>query len=451
MKKIGVKSVAACLVMVMLAVLSSCSSEDYLNAIPENSTALVAVDAQALLDGDNNDAVKDLVQIDDFAECGLDLSAKLYIFETIDGNVGLSAKIADDDKLAKWFDGMSQKGYCKATSKYKDYQFTVIKDSWVAGFSNSTLLVMGPSLPVQQPETKQTIVKLLAQDAEKGIKGTPMFDRLDSIKAPVAFVAQAAALPEKFVAPFTIGAPKNADMSQVMIAAEFSSNEGGEFVVYGETFSYNAQIDKELKASRNIFRPITGKYTGNMSSKAVLGVFMNVDGKQFIKLLHSNKTFQAILAGMNTAIDMDNIIKSIDGDVTVVLPNVNNETPEMQMCAQLKSKTFLDDVDYWKQSCPAGSKILNWEKDSYYYTGGGISYYFGVSNDMQFFSGSTENEARNILSKSAEPLNENLQDLIKGQRMVMVLNLDKFIGQDGLGNVANSLLGGKNTVLYIMK
>lgn len=188
-----------------------------------------------------------------------------------------------------------------------------------------------------------------------------------------------------------------------------------------------------------------------MSSGAVFGMFLNVEGAQFIKLLHNNKTFQALLVGMNTAIDMDNIIKSIDGDVVVVLPKFTKEMPEIQMCADLKSKTFLNDVGYWKQSFPAGSKIVDWEKDSYYYSGGDMTFYFGVSEDMQFFSGSSENEARNILNKAADPLSVNIQELIKGQRMAMVLNLDMLLRQDGLGSLANSLLNGKSTIVYIMK
>ena len=123
-----------------------------LRIIPDNSTALVAVDAQALIGNNGSETVKELLKIDDLADCGLDLSAKLYLFETVDGNIGLSAKIADDKKLIKWFDGMSKEGFCKTTSKYKDYQFTIIKDSWVAGFSDNALVVMGPTLPAQQQE-----------------------------------------------------------------------------------------------------------------------------------------------------------------------------------------------------------------------------------------------------------------------------------------------------------
>ena len=451
MKKIVIESIMACVALMLVPLLTSCSEEDYLDAIPRNSTALVAIDAQKLIKDNNEESVKSLLRLGDIDDCGIDFSAKLYFFETVEGNIGMSAKVSSGHELSTWFDKMSHDGYCKAVSEYKDYRFTVIKDSWVVGFSDEALVALGPSLPSQQAEARQNIVKYLSQEAGDGIKDTPMFDKLDSIKAPIALVAQARALPDKFVAPFTIGAPKDADASQIMIAAEFNSGNDGCFIIRGETFSLNKEIDKELKSSKNVFRPIKGKYVANMPSSSMLGVFMNVDGSRFIKLLHSNKTFQALLAGMNTAIDMDNIIKSIDGDVAIILPDALSSKLGMQMCAQLGSKDFLDDVGYWKQSCPAGSKITDWGDNSYCYTGAGLTYYFGVSKDMQFYSGSTDVLAKSTLSMPGEPLPVNVQKLIKGQRMAMVLNISTLVGNDSLGNLVKPLLGGTKTILYIMK
>ena len=57
----------------------------------------------------------------------------------------------------------------------------------------------------------------------------------------MALVAQAQALPEKFVAPFTLGAPKNADASQIVIAAEMNVQKGM-LRIKGETFSFNPSI-----------------------------------------------------------------------------------------------------------------------------------------------------------------------------------------------------------------
>ena len=451
MKKIAFKSFGTTIALILvLSVFSSCADEDYVNAIPGDCTALASVDASALLDGNTDGFINDFLNTDDVSDCGIDWSSKLYLFETVEGNIGLTAKVWDDGKLCEWLDKLSNDGYCKAVSEYNGYKFTVIKNSWVTGFSSDAMVVLGPTLPAQNVEVKRRIVNLLEQNEDKGVKDTRMFAKLDSIMAPVAVVAQANALPDKFAAMFSVGAPKDADASQVMISAGIE-NADDCFVVRGETFSFNKMLDEQLKSSRKIFRPITDKYTGNVPDTAAMGVFMNVDGQQFINVLHSNKTFQALLAGVNMAIDMDNIIKSIDGDVAFVLPEPAKRHTYIQMCAKLRSKDFLNDVDYWKKSCPVGGKIVNWDDDAYCYVNDDMTYFFGVTKDLQFYSGSTDSYAKNILSKTSDPLSTEIRSLIKGKRLAMFINVNSFVSQDGIGRFIKSLIGEKETVLYIME
>lgn len=234
---------------------------------------------------------------------------------------------------------------------------------------------MGPILPIQQADMQRQMIKFLEQDDSKSIKGSPMFQKLDSLESSVSMVAQAAALPEKFVAPFTIGAPKDADASQIMIAAEFVKGEDGCVNIKGETYSLNEHINNAIKENKKTFRPIRGTYSASMPINASLGIFLNVDGKEFLKLLHSNNSIQALLAGMNTAIDMDNIIKSINGDMSIIIHSFNEGENIPQMSAQLSNNAFLKDVGYWRESCLAGCKIIDWNKNSYYYTNGTFNYY----------------------------------------------------------------------------
>lgn len=458
MKNVLCKSAATSfLLLSFLFILISCSDSEYVNAVPENSTAIVSVDILRLAESNGGvsykEKLKELFKVNDIEDCGLDLSEKLYVFETIEGNIGFVAKVADKADLDTWLNKLSDKGYCKKTDKRKDCRFTVIKDSWVAGFSSDALMIIGPVLPAGQAEVRQQIIKYLGQDEDRSIKVSPLFERLNSSDNPVAIVAQAAALPDKFVAPFTIGAPKDADASQIMISAEVKSHR--DFLeIIGEPFSFNEDIDKSLKEAFNVFRPITDRYLGSMPDDAFLGAFMNVDGKDFINLLHANKSFQTLLAGVNMAIDMDNIIKSIDGDMVLVMPDFNDNNTLVRLGAKLRDKDFLKDVNYWKQSCPAGSKIEDWGKDAYRYTNGSLSYYFGVSEDMQYYSGSTPDDANNSISKATKTLPEDIQSRIKGQKICFVLNVKSLINDDKSGLFSDfmaPLFGNTGYILYNVK
>ena len=78
---------------------------------------------------------------------------------------------------------------------------------------------------------------------------TRMYERLDAMESPVGLVCRVDALPEKIALPFLLGAPKDADASQVMVAATIR-NEAETMIVEHDTYSDNARIDESLNGAR---------------------------------------------------------------------------------------------------------------------------------------------------------------------------------------------------------
>lgn len=437
---------------VALTFLTSCSGTDYLNAIPGESSALVSMDLGKMSGVNNQAMLKTMLHVSNLSDCGLDLSSKIYLFESPDGNLGLCAKVDDDGDLNDLFNQLASKGVCQKTKERRGFHFTVLKDTWVVGFSDKAMLVMGPAAVTAQAELQNQMAKYLKQEEDDGIKGTPVYDKLDSIQSPIAMVAQAQALPEKFVAPFTLGAPKDADASQVLIAAEVTVKNGS-LNIDGETFSFNKSVDKSLKDAAKIYRPIKGRYMQSMSSDALFGLFLNVDGTKFLPLLQNNKGLLALLSGINAAIDMDNIIRSVNGDMAIIMPSYSDDNLQMSMSSELSNSKWLADVDYWKQSCPKGGRIADWGKNAYYYTDGKTSFYFGVSSDKQFFSGSNDKQAKSSILPAEHPIAVGLQNKIKGGKMVMVINLSS-VKDDKLGAVSGfmtPIFGKLNSIVYTLK
>lgn len=443
--------------MSAIAVLSvSCSKDDYINAIPANSIAVMSVDAMSAVGADgfkNVSMLKDLFKAD--SDCGLDFTSKIYLFESVEGNIGLVAKVSDQEDVESWLTRLSATGFSTKPVKRSDCYFSVVKGSWVAGFNSSVLIVMGPVVASQQSAMQQQIIKYIVQDEDNGLKSSPFYNRLDSIDAPVALVAQVAALPDKFAAPFTLGAPKDADASQVLLSAGISKGDGGCLIISGKPFSLNKQIDDSMRKSLPTLRPITAKYLSSMSADDALGAFLNVDGAKFIDMLHSNRQFMALLAGVNAAIDMDNIIKSVNGDMAIVMPRYTEGSTSLRMSAQLGGKAFLADVPYWKSSCPKGGRIDDIGKDFYRYTDGSMSYCFGVSADMQYYSGATPVEAQASIGVAKKTLPQPMLTLMAGKRLCMVFNLPALLGGTDFAPVFNMvakpLLGGAEKVVYYIE
>lgn len=442
----------------MIVLMSACSDNDYLNAIPSKSTAVISIDMSRLngqeQEQNQEHILKTMLHVDDVSKCGLDVKEKVYLFETIDGNLGLCAKVADEGDVSNWLSELSQQRISSTVTERKDFHFAVLKDSWLVGFSSKALLVMGPVVAEAQAEMQRQMVRYLNADEDAGIKSSKLFAQLDSIDSPMAMVAQAVALPEKFVAPFTLGAPKDADASQIVIAAGMDV-EDGVLKIAGRTFSFNPSINQALVKSQQVFRPIQGDYVQSMPDDAMTGIFMNVAGSRFLPLVQSNQGLQTLLVGINASIDMDNILRSVDGDMSIVLPTLGADHMQMMMAARLSHAKWLSDVDYWKQSCPKGSTIGNWKSNAFCYSSGKTCFYFGVTDDKQFFSGNDEVSAESSIRPSSHPISKRVQNMIRGEKMVMVINLEKSGGggsaMQAVTGLLSPLFGQLTAVVYTLK
>lgn len=427
----------------------SCSDSDYINTIPAGSTAIVRVDMRKAAN------VENVLGVDDIADCGLNFSSPVYLFESPDGNIGITIEVDSKAKVEKWLKRLATKGDCQQPVERRDFLFTVLKASWVVGVGDEAAIIMGPATAAMQPELLRTVTRLLQQDEEDGAKNSPLFTKLDDMDATVALVAQGDALPQALAAPFMLGAPKDATPSQLTIAARMNAAEGKVLEVKGETSSDNKQIDNSLKQAHDSYRPIAGKFLSAMADSSAIGLFMNVDGKNFLKLMQQNKMLLQLMSGINTVIDINKIVGCVDGDMAVIVPRQSDTNPQLMWGAELHDASFLSDVDYWKKSVPAGGKMTDIGPDFYYYTDGSSSFSFGVSNKKLFYSGTTPAAARSLLAPSASVVPKNAISMVRGKRMAAVVNLARMAsGNDAVGLVQTflkPLFGQVDFIVYTME
>ncbi len=377
--------------------LSSCSEKEYTDVIPRGSTALMSIDLQQT----GTDMLQSLLGLSDTQDCGIDLFAKLYLFESPDGNMGLVAKVIDDDKLEGIVNNLSEKGVCQKVTQRKDIRFTMVKEAWMMGFDDHAVMLMGPIASAQQTQIQQQITRYLKQDERQGVTESKMFQKLDSIHSAMALVTQVAALPEQFTAPFMLGAPKTADASQVLLEAELQVQDQM-LVIQGQTFSFNQQIDKDLQETATLFRPMEGAFLNRLGTRTALSFLTNVEGERFLPVLQQNKGLQSLLTGAKFTIDINEVINSVEGDMLLSFSSFGDGNGRMTMHAQ------------------------RGEKSDYYY-----------SNKEE-----TEPE------QSSQPLTE----LLGGQRLAMVLQLNA-LGDEFAATVSGflkPLFGDLSTIVYVM-
>ena len=415
------------IITILVTILTSCSS-DYRNAIPSDSTALISIDATDEELGKRLSLLNDLLDLDDPKESGIDFRDKVYLFETADGNLGLCAKVHDDKDLREVFVNLEKEGKAHEESERQKCNFFTVADKFIAGYNTNTLLIMGPVVAAAKGEAINLIARYLNQEAEDGIVGSPMMDKLDSLPSAMSIVAQATALPKQLSSVLTLGMPKDADPSQCILAADIDF-KGEVIFIQSEPISFNPQLNKKLQSAYASLRPIGDKYLHSLSQKAIGGLFANIKGDDFLPLLQQSQSIWALLAGINAAIDMNAILKSIDGNVLISVPSFSVNSIGISLAAELADNKFLNDIDYWKQSVPAGSKLAEWQKNAYCYTSDNMSFYFGTTDGTkkEFYSGPTQAEAIASIHKTTTPLDKDVIASVAGKRLALIVSISALL------------------------
>ena len=455
MKKIGFLFINLCLILALV----SCSNDDYTKALPSGSTALMYVDMKQSGGVESRDFLKKMVPIDDLGDCGLDFAQKLYFFELADGAVGLCARVSDAKQVGETLKKLEENDQCKEISEVGGLQTAVLGQSWVAAYDDNAFLLMFSVPATDIQSAKNRLVRYLKQDGDRSEKFTQLFQKLNATKGIAAVVGRGQTL----LKTTDLDLPQGVEASQVLEAVSVTVEDT---VVYARSnrFSFDEKVSKALNDHERVFRPIEGRYAQNFTSNAFMNIAMNVDGERFFPMIQNHETMMAFLASANAAIDMNNIIKSIDGDVAMMyFGDMMFSDGRFLLLSELAHSQWLADVGYWKTSTPKGSEIKDLGKDTYCYSDGQSQYYFGLvggSNDgqksatsQQFFCGNTPNAATSPFEPVGESIPQAVIEKIKGNRLAVVVNLEKSGGILAmmLKEKFQPLFGDFNTVVYLVE
>lgn len=440
------KKISYALFLFIMLTLSACQ-KDFRNAIPNDCSALMRIDLKELDKQNGNPNLSfftQLLGIDSEKDCGLSIDKGIYLFETADGNLGMAAEVANKKKVKNWLNDLAQKGRCEKVTEYRRCSFTIVNKSWLFGFSDDALLIMGPILAAEQTKSKQRIAHFLKQ--KEGIVGSALFDKLDSINSSVALVAQAQALPEHLTAPFMIAAPRDTDPTEVIIAAPIQI-EKNILTLNAEVFSLDKATNNQIKQNLQKFKTLKGNFLNRIPIHALLTILTNVNGDDFLKMLHNSKDIAMLLNGINTAVDMDNILRCLNGDLMIAYTDNNH----IDMHAELASTKFLEDIDYWKESCPSNTSITDIGKNTYLFQNAQQHFLFGVNKDKEFF-GELRLASTPYIKQESTPT-DNILNVIKDKRFCMLLNLEEFDKEvsETISQILHPLFGNIQYICYSLK
>lgn len=444
-----VLAVAAVAVTVWTLIFSK-NKDGYINVIPNGCKAIMAIDFQKMADGplDRKPEGKpflDVLGVEEYEDCGVDFSRKAFLFETSDGSLGIVAAVDSEHDMDDWMQKLVTQGKASNSSERKGFKFVVVNDNFLVGYSSSALLVMGPAVGDGQALLQRKMVRYLSSDKD-GVSTSPLYQRLSTMDAPMAIVAQADALPDKLVKPLALGVPKGVSNERLYIAATLEMS-GGCLTVRSHTFSSDRRVDEALKASLSKLNPVSDKYLSTISSENLLTVASSVKGGDFVELLRTDEFLRTLLMGINTTIDIDKMLRGVDGDLIVSFQALSGDNIPITLLADAKDVSWQKDVEYWKKSCPAGTVIDDAGKCCWHVSGKQLNAWFGVNDEGVLYFVPRAEDVATLGDKASSELSPEVVSHVKGSRFVAILNMGLLGRKNPELSVVSALLPGLKTIV----
>lgn len=290
----------------LCVLLASCSDgNDYLDAVPKKSPLVASLDLTRYEGMTGAAFLKTLFQIDNMDGKGIDAGKKVYAFESPNGYYGLCLSVADQSALK---DILTTHGY--KLSQFRGSNFTVLGSSWVVGFDDDALLVMGPVNPNEQRNVMIDMAGYLGQDSEKGLRASTLISRLDSIQAPVALVSAMKSLPELMRSSLMLCAPNEVNIDKLYYFAGISLN--GDYIqVDGSLYSSDDKDDGQLKSyQKEHLGLISGKYLQYIDNHDFVSILLNTK-TPLTTLTQGKADFEKLFAALNASSKSDIDYKSV--------------------------------------------------------------------------------------------------------------------------------------------
>ena len=258
----------------------------------------------------------------------------------------------------------------------------VYENDILACFDSDRVLLLGPISKAESDGVRTKVVEWMKQGSHE----IPMLSSLGDKKGVLRLRTNLGALPAEYKSqiPFL---NKDADLSKVFFNLTFSLKEKA-FVISTEMDSEDEGSAKLVSEMSDYFRPIHGGQLQTPYEKPLALAVFNFDGETLCKKLgSSNPNYSMMLSGLNMFCNAGKMLEAIDGNVTVAIDDITDDSPRFCVTAQVKNKDFMRGAEHWGEGLAVlGMQCRQLEGDSYVLSTQGSKVCLGVLGDMLYFA-----------------------------------------------------------------
>lgn len=371
MKKIQFISMMALVIMA----LCSCTNTDYQKAIPANATLVVKMDVRSiseksdfknskvktLLDGALATVVKgkDLKNVKEYVDdpmmMGIDFSMPIYFFMVGEETFGLTMKVNDVDDLKDFILLLKNQGVASKPVEKDGLMCGTLVDDINYAYDGNSLLLLA-SMTGEGSATMRMTRELMNQKEKDSFISTELFDRMNEEEKDIVTCSNGevpkgmGALSEVFS---TLLLPPSVKAKDLYFVS-WGNFEDGRMMFSSHVYGKTEKAQKALQEMNNQLGAIEGKYIGRASDKTLMWAAANVKGDWMLGKLKGVKEIKELLFLAERAIDIEQMLRTVDGDMAVELRVEDTDYYAKDpfgyvAYAQLKNTDFLADVDDWKK------------------------------------------------------------------------------------------------------
>lgn len=417
----------------------ACTNNDYQTVIPKDAQFVASFNFKSFFEDveipeESMNNIKSLMgmafsgkdrdKIDEFLEgntsFGIDFSEPIYAFSSPDCPFGISIKVNSEDDMDKLFELLNRQNMCKKTKEKDGYKWSTLLEDFTIAYNDNVLLICG-----DMPENKMK--KLFDTDEDNSFIATSNFAKMDKKDSPFLLFSNLSAIEEADESgSLKTLLPEGVRFSDTNLITELLMGKG-KAEVNAEIFSAKENIQALLEDADKNFKKINGDFI-KAPENFLMWCGMGLKGEDLLKKLKANDEINGMIMMMDRAIDIQKIIKAIDGDFAFVIPEIStNNGTEMVLTAKVKDTDFLKDVNYWQEQMKDWNiKMVENDKNDYTLfldEENGIKW--GVDDKIVYFS-SQSSSYKKTFAETNPLLDEQVAD-IKNSIFYLCLNLNPLV------------------------
>lgn len=455
---------------VLTVALAACKQQaDYTQVIPADAAMVTSIDQKTLtekagLTGEENtaltqqmlDAMKNEMSATAFqqlekivknpAESGIDTNAPTYIFAPSSFDMAaVVAKVADESALTATIEVLVKEQAAQPIAKEANYSYTTIGNI-VLAFNQSAALLAIPYDDSKAEACKTTVSTLMGQPAANSIHQSEAFKKMSACTGDIKYLVSVEAIASVYKK-MKIDFPIAKQMKELFAYGDICFDKG-EIRANLFTYTDNKETEAYMEEQWKVYKKPAEAFNKLIPANALLYTTTSIDGaklceqavkqyEQLTQIYQSRKgSPEAVIAEASLDLAKDEnvqaLLSSIDGDVTLSVPNVANNMPTIVAYAQVKDPSAIEKLynSPLLKDIKTGKFVeLNKNEYAYQFSQGFLSLniYFGVKGNTMYIT-NDENTYRNFGQEVQDNINQApYASAMKGKTAYGVVNVDAIL------------------------